>query len=97
MPTPEIRDTKPAVDTPTTISPVVDESKPSEKAPEPEKPKPVVVAKAEVIPSREVTICNRLGEIVAEHGGLVSNIPAVKSHEYWQLKAELDALRSPAS
>lgn len=53
---------------------------------------PVVPEKPAVV--TPTSISKRMGEIVAEHGGLVSNIPAVKSHEYWRLKAELDALRA---
>lgn len=34
-------------------------------------------------------ISKRLGDILAEHGGLESNVPAVGTHEYWTLKNEL--------
>lgn len=93
MPTPEIRDTKATPDS--TISPVVPEPdtkispvKPIEPAPE------VIPTKPPVEHARQIAICNRMGEIIAENGGLVSNIPAIKTHEYWALKAELDALRT---
>ncbi len=46
--------------------------------------------------AREKELSERLGKIIEEHGGLVSNIPARKDHEYWQVKAELDALRNSA-
>ncbi len=46
---------------------------------------------------REAEITNRLGEILKEHNGLESNIPAVGTHEYWTLKAELNALRASPS
>ena len=43
-----------------------------------------------------VEISNRLGEILALHGGLESNIPVDGRvpNEYWTLKAELNALRA---
>ena len=39
----------------------------------------------------------RLAEILKEHNGLESNIPAVSTHEYWTLKSELNALRAAPS
>lgn len=90
MPTPEIRDTKATPDS--TISPVVTEpEKPVEPPTEPIKPPVVAIPE---VSDRRVAICNRMGEIIAENGGLVSNIPVNRGGEYWQLKAELDALRA---
>ena len=59
-------------------------------------PKPSLAYRVNVsevkVPGRKGEICARLGEILAEHDGLESNVPALKSHEYWQLKAELNQL-----
>lgn len=56
---------------------------------------PVVKEKVTVTIPRETVIYNRLGEILAEHDGMESNIPATKN-EYWNLKRELNAIRASA-
>ena len=44
---------------------------------------------------RKTQIHTRLAEILAEYGGIESNIPASRpEHEYWTLKAELRQLNA---
>ena len=99
MSTPDRPVENPAPTSPTIVKPTTpaEPTTPTAKPPlNVVKDNPVVI---EVTPfdltrDRQIAISKRMGEIVAENGGLVSNIPATKGGEYWQLKAELDALRA---
>lgn len=40
-------------------------------------------------------IRQRMMKILAEHGGMESNIPLNRDHEYWQLRAQHQRLTTP--
>lgn len=64
----------------------------------PEVTQPIAPAKPTQLPAKGKAekmkeLSDKLGKILKEHGGLESNVPAT-AHEYWAVKAELDAARN---